>query len=315
MVTLAKANNSALAWIEDNGNRIIEVSDSIWDYAELGFIEHKSAKLIADELEGHGFRVKRGVADIPTAFSASWGEGRPIIGVMGEYDALMGVSQKKSPRKEPLVDGYPGHGCGHNIHGTSGMAGAIATRYAMECYGIKGTIRFFGTPAEESGSGKVWMVRAGVFNGVEAVISHHPATMNYGSLGSSLANNSVKFHFHGKTSHAAGSPEQGRSALDAVELMNIGVNYLREHIIQDARIHYVIEAGGGQPNVVPDYARSWHLIRAPMRDQVDSIYARILKIAEGARVPQSHLQQAPQQDPERTSDREHEAHWCPEVQR
>jgi aminobenzoyl-glutamate utilization protein B len=282
MVTLAKANNSALTWIEDNGKRIIEVSDSIWDYAELGFIEHKSAKLIADELEGHGFRVKRGVADIPTALTASWGEGSPIIGVMGEYDALMGVSQKRSPRKEPLVDGYPGHGCGHNIHGTSGMAGAIATRYAMENYGIKGTIRFFGTPAEESGSGKVWMVRAGVFNGVEAVISHHPDAMNYGSLGSSLANNSVKFHFHGKTSHAAGSPEQGRSALDAVELMNIGVNYLREHIIQDARIHYVIEAGGGQPNVVPDYARSWHLIRAPMRDQVDSIYARILKIAEGA---------------------------------
>jgi aminobenzoyl-glutamate utilization protein B len=152
----------------------------------------------------------------------------------------------------------------------------------MEKNGVKGTIRFFGTPAEESGSGKVWMVRAGVFDGVDAVLSHHPGAMNYGGLGSSLANNSVKFHFYGKTSHAAGSPEQGRSALDAVELMNIGVNYLREHVIQDARMHYVIEAGGGQPNVVPDYARSWYLIRAPERDQVDSIYARVLKIAEGA---------------------------------
>jgi aminobenzoyl-glutamate utilization protein B len=194
----------------------------------------------------------------------------------------MGVSQAKTPRKQPIIEGGTGHGCGHNIHGASGMAGTIATRYAMEKHGVKGTIRFFGTPAEESGSGKVWMVRSGVFDGVDAVLSHHPGAMNYGGLGSSLANNSVKFHFHGKTSHAAGSPEQGRSALDAVELMNVGVNYLREHVVQDARMHYVIEAGGGQPNVVPDYARSWYLIRAPERDQVDSIYARILKIAEGA---------------------------------
>jgi aminobenzoyl-glutamate utilization protein B len=152
----------------------------------------------------------------------------------------------------------------------------------MEKHGLDGIIKFFGTPAEESGSGKVWMVRAGVFDGVEAVLSHHPGAMNYGGIGSSLANNSVKFHFYGKTSHAAGSPEQGRSALDAVELMNIGLNYLREHVIQDARMHYVIEAGGGQPNVVPDYARSWYLIRAPEREQVDSIYSRVLKIAEGA---------------------------------
>jgi aminobenzoyl-glutamate utilization protein B len=201
---------------------------------------------------------------------------------MGEYDALMGVSQKKVPVRDPIVEGGNGHGCGHNIHGVSGLAGAIAARYSLEKNHIKGTIRFYGTPAEESGSGKVWMVRAGVFDGVEAVLSHHPGAMNYGGLGSSLANNSVKFHFYGKTSHAAGSPEQGRSALDAVELMNVGVNYLREHVVQDVRMHYVIEVGGGQPNVVPDYARSWYLVRAPERDQVDSIYARILKIAEGA---------------------------------
>ncbi len=152
----------------------------------------------------------------------------------------------------------------------------------MEKQGIGGTIRFFGTPAEESGSGKVWMVRAGVFDGVDAVLSHHPGSMNYAPLESTLANTSVKFHFRGKTSHAAGSPEQGRSALDAVELMDVGANFLREHVVQDARLHYVIEAGGGQPNVVPDYARSWYLIRAPERDQVDRIYARVLKIAEGA---------------------------------
>ena len=281
-MSLEKAKRDALSWVDENEKRVIEVSNKIWDYTELGFIEHKSAKLLSDTLEKHGFGVERGVAGMPTAFVATWGKGGPVIGVMGEYDALMGVSQKKVPVREPIVEGGNGHGCGHNIHGTSGMAGAIATRYAMEKNHIKGTIKFYGTPAEESGSGKVWMVRDGVFDGVEAVLSHHPGAMNYGGLGSSLANNSVKFHFYGKTSHAAGSPEQGRSALDAVELMNVGVNYLREHVIQDARMHYVIEAGGGQPNVVPDYARSWYLIRAPERSQVDSIYARVLKIAEGA---------------------------------
>jgi aminobenzoyl-glutamate utilization protein B len=162
------------------------------------------------------------------------------------------------------------------------MAGAIALRYAFEEHGINATVKFFGTPAEESGSGKVWMVRDGIFDEVDFVLSHHPSNMNLASLASSLANNSVKFHFHGRTSHAAGSPEQGRSALDALELMNIGVNFLREHIVQDARIHYVIENGGGQPNVIPDYARSWYLIRAPEREQVDNIFERVLKIAKGA---------------------------------
>ncbi|MEM2893338.1 MAG: amidohydrolase, partial [Candidatus Bathyarchaeia archaeon] len=198
------------------------------------------------------------------------------------YDALPGLSQRPVPYREPLVEGAPGHGCGHNIHGVSGLAGAIAARIAMEEAGIQGTIRFYGCPAEESASGKVWMVRDGVFAGVDAVLSHHPSSMNVASLKSSLANNSVKFHFFGRSSHAAGSPEQGRSALDAVELMNVGVNYMREHIIEKARIHYVIEAGGGQPNVVPDYARSWYLIRAPEREQVEELYKRILDISRGA---------------------------------
>jgi len=281
-MSLEKAKRHALSWIDENEKKIIEVSDKIWDYTELGFIEYKSAKLLSDTLEKHGFKMERGVAGIPTAFVATWGSGGPIVGVMGEYDALMGVSQKKVPTKDPILEGGNGHGCGHNIHGTSGMAGAIAMRYALEKTGVKGTIKFYGTPAEESGSGKIWMVRGGVFDCVEAVLSHHPGAMNYGGLGSSLANNSLKFHFYGKTSHAAGSPEQGRSALDAVELMNVGVNYLREHVVQDARMHYIIEAGGGQPNVVPDYARSWYLIRAPERSQVDSIYERVLKIAKGA---------------------------------
>ena len=277
-----KAKRVAVDWVLNNERRLAEISDLIWGYAELGYVEFKSAKLLSEELERHGFKVQRGVADIPTSFVGIWGQGKPVIGVMGEYDALPGLSQKTVPYKEPIKAGEPGHGCGHNIHGTSGLGGAIALRYAMEENEIPGTLKFFGCPAEEMLSGKVWMVKEGVFDGVEAVLSHHPNSMNYAGLSSSNANNAVKFHFYGKTSHAAGSPEQGRSALDAVELMNVGVNYLREHVIQDARIHYVIEEGGGQPNVVPDYARSWYLVRAPERDQLEPIYNRIVKIAEGA---------------------------------
>jgi aminobenzoyl-glutamate utilization protein B len=277
-----KVKNTAFKWIDGNMRRIVEVSDEVWGYAELGLIEYRSAKLLEDELKSHGFKVETGVGGMPTAFTATWGKGKPVIGVMGEYDALPGLSQKVVPEKDPLEPGKPGHGCGHNIHGVSAMAAAIALRYALEEHGVSATVKFFGCPAEESASGKVWMVRDGVFDGVDAVLSHHPNSMNVASLASSLANNSVKFHFRGKTAHAAGSPEQGRSALDAVELMNVGVNFLREHVIQDARIHYVIEQGGGQPNVVPDYARSWYLVRAPERDQVDHIYERVLKIARGA---------------------------------
>lgn len=274
----------AFKWIENNKKRIIKISDKVWEFAELGLIEVKSSALLSNELEKHGFRVKRGVAGMPTAFVATWGKGKPIIGIMGEYDALPGLSQRKVPRKEPLEPEKPGHGCGHNIHGASGMAAVIAVKKAMEKHKIKGTIKFFGCPAEENFSGKVYMVRDGYFNDVNAVISHHPGTMNDVSLMSSLAVNSVKFHFYGKASHAGASPEQGRSALDAVELMNIGVNYLREHMIQDARIHYVIEKGGDQPNIVPSYARNWYYVRAPERDQLDFIYNWILDIAKGAAI-------------------------------
>ncbi len=272
----------AWGWIEDNKERIIEISDAVWEYAEPGLVEYKSSELLADELESHGFRVERGVAGMPSAFMGIWGSGKPVIGIMGEYDALPGISQKPVPYKEPLRDGAPGHGCGHNIHGASGMAGAIALRYAMDKTGLEGMVKFLGTPAEENYDGKVFMARAGLFDDVDACLSHHPSQMNTAGLGSSNAMNSVKFHFHGKTAHAASSPEQGRSSLDAVELMNIGVNYMREHVVEKARIHYVIEEGGGQPNVVPDYARTWYYIRAPERDQVDRIHDWILKIAEGA---------------------------------
>ena len=269
-------------WIDEHRDEFIEVSDRVWEYAELGLVEFKSAGLHAETLEGHGFKVDRGVAGMPSAFVASWGKGKPVIGFMGEYDALPGISNKAVPYKEWLVEDGPGHGCGHNVHGTSGFMAAIATRYVLEEERLPGTVKCFGSPAEENYDGKAYMVRAGNFKGVDTCLSHHPSSMNVAGLASSNTVNSVKYEFFGKTAHAAGSPEQGRSALDAIELMNIGVNFLREHIIQDARVHYVIEQGGGQPNVVPDYARSWYYIRAPERDQVDAICKRINKIAEGA---------------------------------
>lgn len=269
-------------WITKNEKLIIEISDKIWEFAELGLQEFKSAALLADTLEKHGFTVQREIADMPTAFVASYGSGKPVIGIMGEYDALPGISQKPVPYKDPIIEGAPGHGCGHNIHGASGMAGAIAVKDVMEKNRIEGTIKFFGCPAEENYSGKVFMVRDGYFDDVDAALSHHPGWFNWAGIGSSLAVNSVKFHFHGKATHAAASPDRGRSALDAVELMNMGVNFMREHMVQEARIHYVIEKGGQQPNVVPPYARTWYYIRAPERHQVEELYQRVLQIADGA---------------------------------
>ncbi|MCW3985176.1 MAG: M20 family metallopeptidase [Candidatus Bathyarchaeota archaeon] len=279
---MSVAKETATCWIDENKARLVQISDTVWEFAELGLIEFKSSALLTDELEKHGFRIERGVACMPTAFVATFGEGKPVIGIMGEYDALPGISQKKVPWKESLEPGRPGHGCGHNIHGISGMAAAISVKNAMKKHQIMGTIKFFGCPAEENFSGKVYMIRDGYFGDVDAVISHHPSTMNEASLLSSLAVNSVKFHFYGKASHAGGSPEQGRSALDAVELMNTGVNYLREHVVQDARIHYIIEKGGDQPNIVPPYSRSWYYVRAPERDQMMFIYDWVLDIARGA---------------------------------
>jgi aminobenzoyl-glutamate utilization protein B len=276
------AKEKALNWISQNESRLVEICKKIWEWAELGLIEYKSSSLLADELETNGFTVQRAVAGMPTAFVASYGSGKPIIGVMGEYDALPGLSQKPIAKKEPLVLGGPGHGCGHNIYGASGMAGVIAAKMAMQGSGIKGTIKFFGCPAEENFSGKAFMVRDGVFHDLDAVLGHHPGIMNAATLDSSLAVNSAKFRFYGEASHAAASPEHGRSALDAVELMNVGVNYLREHVIQEARIHYVIDSGGEQPNVVPAFARSWYYVRAPEREQVEFIYKRVLDIAKGA---------------------------------
>ncbi len=274
--------NTAWNWIESNRDLLTGISDEIWGYAEYGLCEEKSSKLLSDTLRKHRFRVQQGVATMPTAIIAEKGSGKPIIAVMGEYDALPNLSNKRVPRKEPLVEGGMGHGCGHNIHGTTALGAALAVGEAIEKHGLKGTIRFYGTPAEENYSGKRIMVNHGLFDDVDAALSHHPGSLNVATLASSNVISGCRFHFYGRSSHAAGNPEAGRSALDAVELMNVGVNYLREHIIPEARIHYVIEFGGGQPNVVPDYARSHYYLRAPEQEMLEPIKARVLKIAEGA---------------------------------
>ena len=276
------AGDSAVKWITDNRESLIAASDRIWELAEIGLRETESAAIQARMLSDAGFRVALGVANMPSAIMASWGQGSPVVALLGEYDALPRTSNKPVPYKEPLVENGAGHACGHNLLGMSAVAAAIAVKEEMQAKGLRGTIRYAGCPAEETASGKAYMVRAGCFDDVDIVLTWHPSSMNSVSLQSSLANRSVRFRFHGRTAHAAGNPEMGRSALDAVELMNIGANYLREHIISQARIHYVITDGGGEPNVVPGEAESWYYIRAPRASQAKEIYERVIRIANGA---------------------------------
>lgn len=226
--------------------------------------------------------MKRGVGGVPTAFIAEWGHGRPFIGYLGEYDALSGVSQELSSDRKPRVTGAPGHGCGHNVLGAGALGAALALKHALEETKMAGTVRYYGCPAEELLAGKVYMARAGVFDDLDVAITWHGGSTNTVRLGSGNAMNSAKFGFHGKTAHAAGDPHNGRSALDAVELMNVGANYLREHVINNARIHYVITEGGGQPNVVPAEAEVWYFVRAPHRNQVEEVYGRLIDVAKGA---------------------------------
>lgn len=269
-------------WIDEHTPELVALADEIWSYAEVSLREERSAKAQAAFLEKEGFAVEKGVAHVPTAIVASYGQGKPIIGFLGEYDALPGISQKQKPTKDPVQEGGPGHGCGHNLLGVASLAAAIALKREIEAGRAQGTVRYYGCPAEETVIGKVWMARAGLYDDLDAAITWHPGVFNSVTYGRSLALNSVRFAFHGRTAHAAASPQMGISALDAVELMNVGVNFLREHVIQEARIHYVITKGGGQPNVVPPLAEVWYFIRAPRRPQVEEIYARIVKIAEGA---------------------------------
>lgn len=270
------------AYIDDREELLSYLAKAIWERPEVALTEQFASKLLADELEANGFTVQRGVGQLPTAFVATWGSGSPIIGILGEYDALPGLSQQVATSHNPIVTGGPGHGCGHNLFGVACLGAALAIKEMMEQQGISGTLRYYGCPAEETLVGKTFMAAAGVFDDLDAALTWHPGDTNMVWYGSSLAMNSFKVNFHGVTAHGAADPHNGRSALDGVMLMDVGVNYLREHIIPEARIHSVVTHGGQAPNVVPAYAQAWYFVRAPRRDQVEEIYQRVLDIAKGA---------------------------------
>lgn len=259
-----------------------DIALKIWNYAEVGYKEVQSSALLQKTLIDHGFDVKAGVAGIPTAFVATYGSGSPVIGILGEYDALPGLAQEATPTKKSIDGKTAGHGCGHHLFGTASVAAGIEIKKLIESKKLTGTVKVYGCPAEEGGSGKVYMVRAGLFDGLDAVIHWHPDAENSVTMTSALANKSAKFRFYGIAAHASGAPESGRSALDGVEAMDNMVNMMREHVPQETRIHYVITNGGKAPNVVPDFAEVYYYVRHPKRDQVVSIFDRVAKAAEGA---------------------------------
>jgi aminobenzoyl-glutamate utilization protein B len=258
------------------------IAKQIWSNPELGYLETKSSELLQKTLSDAGFAVKAGVADIPTAFVAEYGSGKPVIGIMAEFDALPGVSQSVSPFKDPVIQGGAGHACGHHLFGAASVAAGISVMDWMKANKIKGTIRVYGTPAEEGGGGKVYIARAGLIQDVDVMMHWHPGSDNEAGATSSLANISTKFRFYGEASHAAAAPERGKSALDAVESMNFMVNLMREHVPMETRMHYVITRGGEAPNVVPAFAESYHYVRHPDAMVVKEIFARMVKAAEGA---------------------------------
>ncbi|MEO5816481.1 MAG: amidohydrolase [Gemmatimonadaceae bacterium] len=274
--------DAILTSIDAHSAHYADVAKQIWGFAELGYQEAKSSALLQSELSGAGFKVNAGIAGMPTAFTAEYGSGKPVIAIIGEFDALPGLSQDATPEQKALVAGGAGHGCGHHLFGTAAAASAIAVKEWMIANKVNGTLRFYGTPAEEGGSGKVYMVRDGLFDDVDVAVTWHPGDRNEITGTSSLANISGKFKFHGVSAHAAAAPEQGRSALDAVEIMDVMTNYLREHIPQESRIHYVITNGGRAPNVVPDLAEVYYVVRHPDMKVVDDIWARVINAAKGA---------------------------------
>jgi aminobenzoyl-glutamate utilization protein B len=268
--------------LDERASSFSEVAREIWELAEVGFQEERSSALLAAQLSAAGFEVQSGVAGMPTAFIGSFGRGRPVIALLAEFDALPGLSQDATPERKPRTENAPGHACGHHLFGTASTAAAIAVKEWLATSGSSGTIRLYGTPAEEGGAGKVYMVRAGLFSDVDAVLTWHPADENDASPVGSLANKSAKFRFHGLSSHAAAAPEMGRSALDGVEAMNYLVNLMREHVPQESRIHYVITRGGMAPNVVPDFAEVYYYCRHPEVDVVQDLWSRIERAAQGA---------------------------------
>ncbi len=272
----------ATASIEAHRAEIVDLSLQVWRFAETALRETRSSKALADYAEKQGFRVTRGVAGMPTAFIAEYGAGTPIIAILGEYDALPGISQKAEPAPAPLEAGAPGHGCGHNLFGAGSLAAALAIKELIAGGRIAGTIRFYGTPAEESVGGKIYMIRDGLFKDVDICLAWHPAQKNVADAKSSQAMVDTRVEFFGRAAHAAFDPWNGRSAVDGLELFTHGVNMLREHVHPSVRMHYAILDGGRVPNVVPDYARVWLWIRDTQRDGVEEVLARVRQIAEGA---------------------------------
>lgn len=272
----------ALDYIDSKSKELKDLSMNIWENPEIAFKEVNACKWISEYLKKEGFNVEVGNYDVPTSIRASWGEGKPVIGLLGEYDALPSMSQKISTVKDPIKEGAPGHACQHNLLGVANVGAAIALKKEMEEKNLKGTIVFYGCPGEETLTGKGFMARGGAFKDLDIAFAWHPGTSNIVLRGVMTASNSFKFHFKGITAHAGADPQNGRSALDAVELTNVGANYLREHVTDDVRIHYVITDGGEAPNIVPDKASVWYYVRALSRETVEDTYNRLIKIAEGA---------------------------------
>ena len=279
---LAAQSADPIANVEAQTERTERVAQQLWDLAELGYLEERSSALMMDELAAEGFAITGGIAEIPTAFVAEWGEGGPIIAILAEMDALPGINQSAEPTRDPIEGKGAGHACGHNLFGAGSLTAAIAVKNWLEATGTPGRIRLYGTPAEEGGSGKVYMTRAGMFDDVDIAIHWHADDENSAAARTSLANRSAKFRFTGISAHAAGAPERGRSALDGVEAMNMMANMMHEHIPQQARMHYVVTAGGNAPNVVPDFAESFYYVRHPDPEGVEAIWSRLEDAARGA---------------------------------
>ncbi|WP_375204378.1 amidohydrolase [Hyphococcus sp.] len=279
----AFANDAeVVAGIDARYDETASVARQLWEWAEVGYQEERSSNLLQDKLSAAGFSIRKGVADIPTAFIAEYGEGGPVIAILAEFDALPGINQGDAPTRAPIDGKGAGHACGHNLFGAGSLTAALAVKDWLEETGTPGRIRLYGTPAEEGGSGKVYMVRAGLFNDVDIALHWHADDENSAAARTSLANRSAKFRFKGVSAHAAGAPERARSALDGVEGFNMMVNMMREHVPQDARIHYVITEGGNAPNVVPDFAEVFYYVRHPDAKGVEEIWARVEDAARGA---------------------------------
>jgi aminobenzoyl-glutamate utilization protein B len=275
---------AVIATVDRMYDQLTDLSDKIWSYEEIAFQETRSAKALADFAEANGFTVKRGVAEIPTAFTAEFGSGSPIIGILGEFDALPGLSQKTVPTKDPLHPGAPGHGCGHNLFGTASLGAAIAVKELIASGKLKGTVRFYGTPAEEKFFGKLWMIRAGLFEDVDVVMDWHPSAETKVSVQSGLALVDFMVEFYGQAAHASADPWNGRSASDALELYTDGINMYREHIKPTVRIHYHIQDAGQVVNVVPDYSRIWVRVRDTKRSGMEAVWKQVERMAEGAAI-------------------------------